>query len=335
LTAPLAVPVDFIGVNAPNSKALNLHYKTARLHDSRVQWKDIAKPGGNDWSVMDALVASMAGKTLCWPLYGVPTALSATPAVKDIYNSLGGAGPASNPADAAAFAVAVVNRYPTIALLETWNETQPSYWGGTPEQLVTQCAAVYKAVKAAKPNVTVLGPAFTNTSVQAARFLSALDPISGLYGYQTLDALSIHPYTATALNDTTGLAWTGNSGVERVRSIMAGISTIVPPVYMTEWAIASSQSDPAIAAFLALPPDSRKSIIGRTAMKAAVLGVRSFMAYSHQAPFSGDLVNDVGGSILGLNTINDFISGRVFTSVQEYANGTLRATRSDGTVFVW
>lgn len=306
----------------------------ARIHDLHVQWKDVAAPTGMDWTKLDAIVASLPGKTLCYPIYGVPAALSASSA-PDAYNIVGAQGPAADPAMAAAFAVAVVQRFPQITLLETWNETQAKFWGGSQAQLVAQSAAIYKAVKAARPAVTVLSPAFTGSPIWAAQYLSAFDPATGLYGWQTFDAISTHPYGATVANDGKGLAWSWYSGVERLRMLMSALGLTIPPLYVTEWGIASNANDPALAAFLAMTPTNRQVNIIRFLLRAAVLGVKSVMLYSHRSGLCGDLVGDTAGSIAGANYIGDWLAGKTLISVQEWVSGSLVAVRADGAVGSW
>lgn len=94
------------------------------------------------------------------------------------------------------YAAAVVSHYPQLKAVEVWNEINGGTWtNGTfatdkPGYYKTLCQSVYNAVKAARPEVKVIGGA---TVLIAAPFWQALKD-NGALAY--MDACSIHPYDA-------------------------------------------------------------------------------------------------------------------------------------------
>lgn len=111
------------------------------------------------------------------------------------------------------YAAAVVSHYPQLKAVEVWNEINGGTWtNGTfatdkPGYYKTLCQSVYNAVKAARPEVKVIGGA---TVLIAAPFWQALKD-NGALAY--MDACSIHPYDAIS-------TWEGR--LAELRSIIGG-----------------------------------------------------------------------------------------------------------------
>jgi hypothetical protein len=111
--------------------------------------------------------------------------------------------PASNhDADWQHIAAQIATRYPQLAGIEIWNEPNMTWaWGSTPDparytQLLRQA---YTAIKAANPNLPVIGGALatdlattiTSDAYPAPMYLKAMYA-NGAHGY--MNGLSMHPY---------------------------------------------------------------------------------------------------------------------------------------------
>jgi len=188
------------------AQAKALHAKLIRTD---VQWAlfQPSGPGSTDPQVLaftDRLVsdATAAGIHVVMTVEGSPCWASSAPAstlseCSPAALSAANAWPPSDPSTYAAFAAFLVQRYGTqLAALEVWNEPDQSnehYFAG-PHKAVRYAAvlrAAYTAIKAANPNVPVLGGSLVGSNGAFLRTLYA----AGIKGYY--DGLSVHFYTLT------------------------------------------------------------------------------------------------------------------------------------------
>ena len=336
LDYPIAVPADFLGVNAPDFSQTALKFKHGRIHDMRVRWCDIERVKGQfNWAPLDSIMAA-AGNMSCSYVFGgtAPWAAKST-AIVDEYGAPGGSTMPTDVNDAANFLAALIARYPgKFNSIQAWGEITPGYWDSTPEELVTLVGRLREAAKAA--GIKFLSPAFSNIPTLAARYLSARS-MAGVYGWQSHDVFCVNPYTSTAwpVNGKDDIAWTEASGIERIKCILTGLSgNQAPPIHVTEWGIAPTISDSRLVAFLALPAYERKKAVARMLVRALTLGVQRFNLYSHCNGLCGDLLQDVAGVIAACNEFAAFALGKTVISVTTDPTGRMVATRADGAQLV-
>lgn len=227
---PVVVPLDFLGLHSDHgvsSKAPppTYPYDAIRSHDvdnghdlPATQWADIeVKPGVYNWRMMDAWIATHPDKTRTFVLFGCPKFYQKYPNEPFVFpHRPGGGSPPKEPAMAARFIKALLDRYAgKIHFVEIWNE--PNFGPGTdPERdrwtpdlgpgwftgTASDLAAMARAVKAVlPPTVKLLAGAWAwqakddqlTPSNSVLRFAAAPDR-SGGHGRDHVQALSVHLY---------------------------------------------------------------------------------------------------------------------------------------------
>jgi hypothetical protein len=182
-----------------------LHAKVVR---TEVPWSVLEPVQGqieaNAQAFADRLVSDAAADgirvimvvddTPCWASSAPIAALASC---NPYAGSEANAWPPSNPQTYASFVAYLARRYGSdLAAIEVWNEPDQSnedYFAGPDkaERYVAVLRAAYPAIKAADPNVAVLGGSFVGSNGEFLRLLYA-DGIKGYY-----DGLSVHFYTLT------------------------------------------------------------------------------------------------------------------------------------------
>ena len=134
------------------------------------------------------------------------------------------------------FAELVARRYPAAAAIEAWNEPNlATFWAEPdPERYVEVLRAIHDGVKAAEPEMPVLGGSLSNTGRTDAtrfdfgRFLEGMHE-AGAARY--MDALAFHPYPVAPLG-TEGERFT--SSMERLRETKNDAREEDEPIWVTE-----------------------------------------------------------------------------------------------------
>jgi Cellulase (glycosyl hydrolase family 5) len=196
----------FSGIDGAIAAANDLHAKVVRLETSWAllepndgQHVDPGVLSGLDRFVNDASasgigVALTVDTTPCWASTAPASLLRACVAGQINHAN---AWPPARPSDYAAIVSFLTRRYGTkLTAIEVWNEPDQSnelYFAG-PNKVQRYAAvlrAAYSAIKAANPNVLVLGGSLVGSNGSFLRALYA----AGVKGFY--DALAVHYYTLT------------------------------------------------------------------------------------------------------------------------------------------
>ncbi|MDQ2808572.1 MAG: cellulase family glycosylhydrolase [Chloroflexota bacterium] len=155
--------------------------------------------------------------------------------------------PPNNPADYGAVASYLAKRYAgRIHTWEIWNEPNICDFWNTPSgpdaaRYVQLLKVAYPAIKAADPNITVLGGALSGNDCNYLRDMYA----AGAKGY--FDALSIHPYSNSNPPDQIGSKCDQGSfaSVPQIEQTMADLGDPNKPIWITEmgWSTQHGVSD--------------------------------------------------------------------------------------------
>jgi hypothetical protein len=226
---PFRIPSDYVGLHSDHGlgKAVpppDYPYDAIRSHDTddgdewpATQWARIERqPGRYDWSAVDRWIAAHPGRTRIWVLFGCPPFYQRYPGEDWRYPYLpGGGSPPRDPAVAASFIRALLDRHPgQIRFVEIWNEpnlgpgrgidggrwlpshAQPGYFTGTARDLASLARAVKRALP---PGVQLMAGAWEGQTARGAgnslvRFSLASDGAGGR-GRDHVDVLSVHSYT--------------------------------------------------------------------------------------------------------------------------------------------
>jgi hypothetical protein len=213
-TAPLGgINVTSLGAGSTLAEADQAIAVAKELHASivrtQIPW-DTYEPQGpgqinaRAQAFTDRLVAdaSAAGIRVVMTVDGTPCWASSAPAAvlrkcSHTRQSPANAWPPSEPARYGAFVAYLATRYGTrLAGIEIWNEPDQSneaYWAGPhkPQRYAELLRAAYPAIKAANPQVPVLGGSLVGSNGAFLRALYA----AGIKGYY--DALAVHYYDLT------------------------------------------------------------------------------------------------------------------------------------------
>lgn len=147
----------------------------------------------------------------------------------------------SNPADYAAFATAMVNRYKPLGVraYEVWNEPNTSYfWPSGPNaaEYTALLSSAYPAIKAADPAATVVVGGLSKNDYTYVEALYA----AGAKPY--FDAVALHPYTGAVdptwcwnQTGTTKLSKDAFCGIEEVRRSMVANADSAKSIWLTEF----------------------------------------------------------------------------------------------------
>ncbi len=227
---PLDIPLDFVGLHSDHGMGgdtppPDYPYDAVRSHDAMderafpvLQWALIETSAGvYDWTAMDRWIAAHPDKTRIFVLFGCPAFYQKYPGERWRYPYLpGGGSPPKDPAAAARFVRALLDKYPKhIDFLEVWNEpnfhwngsdplrdrwptseANPGFFTGTASEL----AALARAVGEVLPARTRLmcggwegQSAGKSQKNSLLRFASAPDG-KGRKGLDHIQALAVHCY---------------------------------------------------------------------------------------------------------------------------------------------
>jgi len=290
-----------------------------------------------NWSVSDILMqeASLNGIKVMWPAIAG--------------DQVGGtvvSGPWGIPAEGAVpqkpqyikdFVTALLSRYPNqINRIEQRNEPFPATngWTGTMQQLVTEGAAIYQAVKATNLPVKVLSPPFYSSPF-FRQWLNTIDPVTGLMGHQTCDELALHTYAAAPNKAISGIdLWSSTSiGPGEAYRHMDDLGIARKPYSVTEWGISESLGTETDA-FAALNPAARKTYISRVLAMAALNGAQAFTIFGYNI-LAGDYVLDTDGVMAAVSDIHTKLSGKTIVAGGYLPDGSVRVVLSDGQTYTW
>ena len=227
---PIDIPADYLGLHSDHgidgtTAAPTYAYDAIRSHDTVdrrqypvLQWALIeTEPGKYDWRAVDQWMAANEGKTSIFVLFGCPRFYQKYPDEAWRYPYLpGGGSPPKDPADAARFISALLERHPGINFVEIWNEPnfhwssddmlkarwlptydKPGFYTGTASEL----AGLARAVARILPQSTRLmmgaweGQDKSDSMTSSLLRLAAAPDGAGGTGKQHAHALSVHSYT--------------------------------------------------------------------------------------------------------------------------------------------
>ena len=233
-----------------------------------VQWRDTeVAPGVFNWSALDQLVPTADASYIApWLVF-----TGANP----LYD--GGAAPTSAGARAAfaAFARAAVARYAsTLALAECWDQpNDAASWPPAPDAgaYAALCAALATAVKAAQPNVTLLGlsvaPAPDGSGLDAP-FVRAAVAAGALRGF---DGASVH---LSRWDAATGAPSPPEALADDIRALRALLQPAAVPLYAAVYRYATTPAAAAPAPAPAAVDETTQAVyLGRAWMSGVVAGV--------------------------------------------------------------
>ena len=358
LTAPLIVPIDFVGMHAhrwpvgePLSPAPTYNFGAVRSHDfDGVAWYHIeVAPNTFDWTRLDTWVRihAAAGRTLIYTVYGTPSWMAESTLQKDPYGQPGGASPPKTLQCAAEFIRALILRYNgdgthRISFVETWNEpnfvqSYNDFWWGTAEQLVALSRVLHLAVKQVDAGVRILSPGFAGNlagslSLASPRLTDAIS--SSLYQYLSApdgfgnrgsrwcDGVAFHCYNAPVGGPNRSFVLE----IQRLRRLLE-LMHISLPIYETEMGFLCGDS------FHAVTPLEQGLILRRCAALHAGLGVKGLYFYSHDDEFVGNpaLHPEVAEAI---GDVHAMIAGQTLKQVTMLADGNVKVTTAERS-FIW
>lgn len=352
----VTVPNEFFGTHAnhwpvgnPTVSTPAYAYQIFRAHDhgsganiSRgVRWANLNPSNGTfDWTNMDELMAAIPSDRAVWyTLCSTPTwaALRTGAAETDVYGINGGKSPPANNANAAAFAVALINRYPgRIKYFELWNEpsynTAPYALNGfstfTASEMTAMARVVSAAIRAVAPTIKVLAPSDWSVGLFMTQFLSTSDGAGG-FGRDWVDGVVAHPYTRYWHTDT---RWpsaneiTSYTNAFRANMVTGGVASTFD-LYFGEVGYATSPSD---SNLLANTPEQLAVWAKRMALGAVANNVKCLLLFEHDNTLSGDpdvnavvsaAWNDIGQKLAGKTVRQIHYSPDVDAYKVTHANG--------------
>lgn len=210
-------------------------------------WSNVERvPGAYDWSDVDRVTAAVDAvgmEVLALPAY--------TPEWARPPGCTSNKCAPREAADFARFVAEAARRYGPDKVLawELWNEPNiPAFWKPAPDveayaKLLRTSAAALKQVR---PDAMVLSaglsPAFSDgTSVAPVEFVERLYALGAL---EQVDAVAVHPYSATSLPLTQGTErWNTFLQMEQVHDVMTEHGDGDKPVWGTEFGVATG-NDP-------------------------------------------------------------------------------------------
>lgn len=202
---PFSVSEAFFGMHMHNSSgSINgptIPFKTWRLWDCYVTWKDLEPSKGNyDFTRLDQYVAYAQSHhvQLTLSLAFSPTWASARPTEASVYGNDGAAAEPADFQDWRDYVTTVANRYnDKIFYYEIWNEPNISLqYSGTEDQLIELTKEAYQIVKQINPNNKIIMPSCVTASSTSG--LTYFDDLIVKGIAQWVDVIGYHFYTLTA-----------------------------------------------------------------------------------------------------------------------------------------
>jgi len=353
----VSVPSDLIGINSQDwphtaspAPAFDFgHYHT--IDNKRVHWNALhSATGVYSWTNMDTLVSVLGSKSVFFCFMGTPTYLAqaADAAVVGPYGNAGEMSMPTSIADMQAFLTELVNRYPTIEVIQLGNEPTftgngsplNTFWWGTAPQLVDYCYYAREAIKAARPDILVTTPGVYDPATFAA-FLDATGTQSGVKGWQVaFDGLCLHPYMAypNLRTNETGmdLETLYLGGIQPFRKLMTDRGAPSLPIYISEYGVASTAAHPRKIAFDAMTSAQRRTFMARMGVAAARLEVAmiSFFSFNSNSNLCGSLT-EAGGAGAGIGDAHAAVAGRTLTDAYYTSAGVEYGQCADGTTYTF
>lgn len=322
------VTEDLFGLLAPPAwnSTPNVPYRTLRLWDSGVLWKDVEpSPGKFTWAPLDYAVrtAEQQGKKVLLVLGPVPAWASANPNSPD--ESWGKGAPGPFTADGLAhfdrYVNAVVKRYgDRIWAYETWNEANlQTFWQGSPAQMAVMTKVVYDAVQGhGASSLTLSASATTRTENSIYRFFPAYLRELGKRGWP-LDGFAVHAYP-----DADGTPSDVADFVAQYKAYLAIANAPVKPIYNTE--LNYGLAGPGPKPHRDMSEEESAGWLSRTFIDAVRLGIEE----THWFAWTPQYYGQYGIQLTPTSTA----SGRAWRMTHDWLVGaTFRSCRDpDGTV---
>jgi hypothetical protein len=291
-----------------------LGFGMLRLWDTGTRWQNLEpQPGVWNWSRMDYYVntAVRNHEQILYTLGMPPQWASSNP--NDPQH--GADAPPANLADWRTYVRTVATRYKgRIHAWEIWNESDQSFYSGSPEELAVLTEAAWKELKAVDPTNVVLSPNFTTAGlVDMNRFLDA-------GGGKYVDAMSIHMYPHLTPEDDYPFVAAVRDELRR-----AGITGM--PIWNTEGATGTSASSDQEAA----------GLVARSYLLQWAWGIKNFDWYTWDSAVGSPLSEpdhvtptEAGAAY---EQVGGWLRGSRMLAVSHAANGTWTVTleRADGT----
>lgn len=270
------VTADLFGLLAPpiwNSRP-TVPYRTLRLWDSGVTWRDIEpSPGHYNWRNLDQAVASAQdqGAKVLLVLGPVPSWASASPDSADESWGKGAAGPLNSIGQDAftRYVNAVVGRYgDRIWGYEAWNEANlQTFWQGTPAQMAAMTQVVHDAVIAhGSKSIVLAASATTRTEGSIYRFFPAYLRELAKRAWP-IDGFTMHAYP-----DADGTPSDSADSIAQFKAYLAIAGAPRLPIYDTELNYGLAGPGPALP-HRDMTPEQAVGWLSRTFIDAVRLGV--------------------------------------------------------------
>jgi hypothetical protein len=238
---------DFIVMPAANMRDTVAKMRSIGVQSVRilVPWVALQKDRGGpyDWTLVDRMVNALTEQHM-----SILATLNSTPQWAVAKGMPALSGPPASPADYAAFAGAVAQRYRgRISAYEIWNEPNAAMFfapGPDPAKFVGMLKAAYPAIKAADPAAVVvtggLGAIVDHDQVT----MDAVKYLRGMYtagAKNYFDGFGFHPYQYTTKFSVGG--WHPDAPVNQVagiREVMRANGDDAKKIWLTEYGEPSS-----------------------------------------------------------------------------------------------
>lgn len=340
----IAVPSNFNGIHAHDwpiadgqgnlSPSPTYGFGIFRTHDnSWARWAaHHTGPSTFSWAKMDEVMAGLqAGTDVIWTIMSTPTWASSG-INADPYGTVGGNAPPTSMTTLYNYVNTLVSRYPTVKYVEVWNEPKfpdvaNGFWNSTATKMAEMARTIYQAAKAANPSVKILAPGFVSNPDLLTQFLNASDANGG-FGRDWIEGVAYHFYgvcgSSYLPNVKTNMYF---EWVDRVRAaaVAGGLSYNID-LYDTEHGDDSSY-------YLSLTATQKGLLLKRSAVAAAVLGIKSIAWYSHDHTtlLRPAYIPEVAAA---LDDIDTLLAGKTITKVERRADQSLRVVTTTGE-FIW
>jgi polysaccharide biosynthesis protein PslG len=238
---------DFIVMPAADMSATIARMRAIGVHSVRilVPWVALQKDRGApyDWTLVDHMVTALAAQNM-----SILATLNSTPQWAVAKGQPALSGPPASPADYAAFAGAVAQRYRgRISAYEIWNEPNAAMFfapGPDPARFVGLLKAAYPAIKAADPAALVVTGGLGAIVDHATVTMDAVKYLRGMYAAGAknfFDGFGFHPYQYTTKFSVGG--WHPDAPINQVagiREVMRANGDDAKKIWLTEYGEPSS-----------------------------------------------------------------------------------------------
>lgn len=339
-TAGRVITSDLFGLLAPPiwNSIPTVPYRTLRLWDSGVTWKDVEpSPGRFTWHNLDQAVAaaeSQRAKVLL-VLGPVPAWASARPDAADESWGKGASGPfaLSGMSSFARYVDAVVARYgDRIWGYETWNEANlQTFWQGTPGEMAQMTRIVHDTVAAHGAHSQVLSAsATTRTEGSIYRFFPAY--LRELAARRwPVDGFTMHAYP-----DADGTPSDSADSIAQFKAYLAIAGAPTKPIYDTELNYGLAGPGPDLPQ-RDMTPEQSAGWLSRTFIDAVRLGVAETHWFAWTPKYYGQygiqLNPTTDENRRAWQATHDWLVGSTFDSCRSPEDAVICEFQRDGRLF--